>query len=773
MREELVDKYFPIKDRNGNPSYRIHQKEAILSILKQFETKKFVCLDGPVGCGKSVILYTVGMVMGNTTYLTPQKQLQDQITKENWPGVKMVKGRGAYACNAVNDNNIRCNYSGSRYVTCNNSEKKNGSLGKDGGVIGAIKNVISKFGSNEMVLRMRTGFETTDDIESEFLRIKTYISSKLPADGRISTSSFIGCPVDVAECPVKSARILAQMAKVRVLNPDVFYTLNKGQNQYFPSSSLMVIDECHKLENVVGRIFGGYIHIDFLKKYFGIDLSALYKEVNSEGFIKKYKQLMNDVVLPAKCAAITVGQLSVIMKMKHLGGNQKFSILMNSDLASGIASVSKSLGDRRIDFNPIDFLSSVFSGIQFEEYAGLLNGAWNACRKYYTDICGDNKCNTRFYSFGDMPIKRIAWFSEAIDHLESVMDVPDVFMFSKESIDIKEKVVGSDLYRFVKDNVKDTNTVSLKLTPVNVASIMNMFFYSKAEKVILSTGTWVDDKNMMKTFGVNLNSYGVVTIPTTFSAKRRPVYLVNGDMDFARKIESAPYYYYKTPKGEHHFTKQVGDIVSSVRSYLNEQNGSNVNFIIHSFSFDITKRIAESCPYVDDSWLIQIGQKHQPIRNKHTGHVTSFIHKDEILQYMYNHPNSGTTLVSPSVAEGVDFKHDIARAQIILKRPTPNIGDPYVNSQYKGNPTFNIPRDPGYIDRATYTEMMQMYGRIMRAQDDWGITIIYDQAIIKPFSKLLMPRSSMLVKKLGLDYLVSAIKGGIGDGGKPYYDWLF
>jgi Rad3-related DNA helicase len=179
------------------------------------------------------------------------------------------------------------------------------------------------------------------------------------------------------------------------------------------------------------------------------------------------------------------------------------------------------------------------------------------------------------------------------------------------------------------------------------------------------------------------------------------------------------------------------------------------------------------CPQVDDSWFIQIGKNDGAITNDVTRKVTSFIYKDELLQHFFRNPNSGLTLVSSSVNEGVDYKHDIARAQIILKRPTPSLGDPYVMSNYKGNPTFNIPRDPNFLDRSTYTDIMQMYGRIMRAEDDWGATIIYDQALAKAFTTLLSKRGSYRIRELGLDYLVSAIKGGIGDDGFPVFDWPF
>jgi Rad3-related DNA helicase len=328
-------------------------------------------------------------------------------------------------------------------------------------------------------------------------------------------------------------------------------------------------------------------------------------------------------------------------------------------------------------------------------------------------------------------MKNHSWYAESIEHLEDVvglMAIPDSFMFSKCECNMWSAFEDGEVLRFVREQMPDyhkADLMSIKLTPINVSGIMNAFFYSKATHVILSTGTWVDKKGMMKTFGIDENSVEFISIPTTFKCSRRPVYILRGSkyMDFSRKTENGEGYEYKTHNGTLSFTDQLGDIVEKVRLYYKAITPKhlNINIIVHSFSFDIARRIAEYCPYVDGSWLIQIGKNDRQIRNKRTGHITNFIYKDELLQHLFRHPNEGITMVSASLNEGVDLKYDIARAQIILKRPIPSLGDPYVMSKYRGNPAFNIPKDPNYLDRAVYTDMMQMYGRVMRSEDDWGV----------------------------------------------------
>ena len=799
MIEDLVDKRFPMRDENDNPTYRPHQKETIIKIVKAFQAgKKFVCLDGPVGCGKSVILYTASMVMaeigepGSATYLTHQKQLQDQIIKEGWPEVRMVKGRGAYACNGatLTDSRIRCNYSGDKHETCHNTDKmREFSLSMDAKLLNAIDRVRSMYSDDERTFRMRTGFDPGESLSKEFMFIKQAMMARQPADSepmQISVYGCIGCSVDMQECPVKSTRLLAQIHKVRILNPDVFYMLNRGAVQFFPHSKLMIFDECHKIEDIVNRIFGGGIHVDFLKKYFGIDLSELYDCENAEDFVNKYMHLMRTVVFPAKNAAIIVNHLAPVMHMKKVGGGQKFPTLTKDDMVTSFAIASKMM-DEECGFNMIDFLESVFSDKSDAVNPGLKR-FWMVVREKYKEMCSEDNCVMTFTGFNKMccsldPVKsmhRIAWFTEAIDHMEdivSLMAIKDSFMFSSEKVDIRKEYSDSEMSRFVKENIKDWRDammLSIKLTPINISGMMNAFFYKKAEHVILSTGTWIGKESAMKTFGVDMNNYEFIRIPTTFDVGRRPVYVMRGNaMDFSEKIDSDPWYLYKTEAGSNQFTRQLSDTVDSVRTFFKNRNGLNINVIVHSFSFEVAKRIARYAPDVDNSWMIQIAKNDKPIRNEKTGHVTSFIYKDELLQYIMTHPNSGLTYVSASVNEGVDFKYDIARAQIILKRPTPNIKAPYVNAQYKGNPAFNVPKDPMYLDRATYTDIVQMYGRVMRAQDDWGVTIIFDQAIAKSFNTLLSRRGAWRIGELGLDYFISAIKGGVDHNGFPYFDWPF
>jgi len=90
--DHLISKYFPY------PSFRKYQKETIDFILQLFDDgEKVVAVEAPVGSGKSVIGYTVGMAVGKSYFLTTQKILQSQFINE-FPSTALIWSSDNYYC---------------------------------------------------------------------------------------------------------------------------------------------------------------------------------------------------------------------------------------------------------------------------------------------------------------------------------------------------------------------------------------------------------------------------------------------------------------------------------------------------------------------------------------------------------------------------------------------------------------------------------------------------------------------------------------------------
>ena len=100
-----------------------------------------------------------------------------------------------------------------------------------------------------------------------------------------------------------------------------------------------------------------------------------------------------------------------------------------------------------------------------------------------------------------------------------------------------------------------------------------------------------------------------------------------------------------------------------------------------------------------------------------------------------------TVLVSPSMMSGVDLKDDLARFQILLKVPYPNVASNKIKGRQKTNKDWYAWK--------TVVDTLQMYGRSTRTETDFSDTFILDSN----FSDLLKYNSHMIPK-----YFTDAIK---------------
>lgn len=86
--------------------------------------------------------------------------------------------------------------------------------------------------------------------------------------------------------------------------------------------------------------------------------------------------------------------------------------------------------------------------------------------------------------------------------------------------------------------------------------------------------------------------------------------------------------------------------------------------------------------------------------------------------YRFKQSTQPLILISPVMSTGYDFPYDQARWQIIAKVPFPVSTDKIMKARSE--------RDKEYRDYITMIALVQTAGRICRAEDDWGETIIID-----------------------------------------------
>ena len=97
--------------------------------------------------------------------------------------------------------------------------------------------------------------------------------------------------------------------------------------------------------------------------------------------------------------------------------------------------------------------------------------------------------------------------------------------------------------------------------------------------------------------------------------------------------------------------------------------------------------------------------------------------RNEILNE-FNESDENIVLIGASIKDGVDFKGDLCRFQIVFKVPYPQL-----NEQVK----YRKDLDPKWYYYQAVMSLMQAYGRGIRDKDDWCVMYIIDSDFIKLF----------------------------------------
>lgn len=105
----------------------------------------------------------------------------------------------------------------------------------------------------------------------------------------------------------------------------------------------------------------------------------------------------------------------------------------------------------------------------------------------------------------------------------------------------------------------------------------------------------------------------------------------------------------------------------------------------------------------DDSRIIWHG------RNNKTKKLEEFRNSD---------PSTGAVLVASGMYEGIDLPYDFARWQVITVVPYPPLGEEWIKERAES--------DPEWYAWETIKSLVQASGRIVRAEDDFGVTYIAD-----------------------------------------------
>lgn len=242
-------------------------------------------------------------------------------------------------------------------------------------------------------------------------------------------------------------------------------------------------------------------------------------------------------------------------------------------------------------------------------------------------------------------------------------------------------------------------STAFEFIPHSVGAAPSRLIFEFGEHVLLMSGT-IYDKNMYcKSIGINPDDAYFISVPSSFPLKGRPIYLkpeYQVDTSFANWDDN--------------FQEMVGKI-NKILKIFHDAKG-----LIHVPSYQAAEDIA--------SWL--------PANRVIWHDKTNFQQKLEEF-YSSKEPK---VFLSPVCQQGVDFKYDRARFQIVIRVPYLNTSDEFVN--YKVKNGFNW-----YNYQALLT-FGQQVGRVNRAEDDFGATFLMDSR----FNKFIANNASKLPKWL-------------------------
>ena len=253
-----------------------------------------------------------------------------------------------------------------------------------------------------------------------------------------------------------------------------------------------------------------------------------------------------------------------------------------------------------------------------------------------------------------------------------------------------------------KNKDKMYSGIELMTQHVWVYEYINDFIWKNYDHIIFMSASILDKEMFCFINGLDLDETSYYEIPTPFLKKNRKIfYLKIGKMNYGSKEET--------------FLKQVPWIEKILNKYKNDKG------IIHTTNYEINEWVKENV--TNERLLFHDTDDRHDILDKHLS------------------SKEPTVLVSPSMMSGIDLKDELARFQILLKVPYPNISSNKIKARQKTNPKWYVWK--------TVVDVLQAYVRGVRSETDFCDMFILDSN----FSDLLKYNSHLIP-----DYMQKAIK---------------
>ncbi len=223
---------------------------------------------------------------------------------------------------------------------------------------------------------------------------------------------------------------------------------------------------------------------------------------------------------------------------------------------------------------------------------------------------------------------------------------------------------------------------SITFRPIFVSSWTEKFF-TMADQFLLQSATIIDAETMAKSLGLNEGECVFLRAGSDFLPEKRPIYYNPvGSMAHKDIGKTLP---------------KLAEEISRLLERYPDKKG-----VIHTHTYSIQDYILKS---VKSPRFVANFQEDSRGKGRI---IAGFIKSHE-----------PAVLVTPSAYEGMDFKDDICRWQVICKMPYPSLANKQVEKR--------MGLDRGWYLWKTVLRLVQTYGRGIRSREDWCDTYILDE----------------------------------------------
>lgn len=237
---------------------------------------------------------------------------------------------------------------------------------------------------------------------------------------------------------------------------------------------------------------------------------------------------------------------------------------------------------------------------------------------------------------------------------------------------------------------KSKEYLDLKFIPHSLGGEPTRYLFDFGAKVLLMSGTIYSKEQFCATLGLSLDDVHFIRIGSSFPVENRPIYA---------KAK------YQTGTSHALWGENLPTIVKKIQDIMGIFK--DVKGLIHAPSYAAAEQLVRELksPRV---------LTHRP---------EDFLRR---LEEFFAAPGNGVFL-SPICQQGVDFKGDRARFQIILRVPYPSTSSEFVQSKVK--------EDFAWYNYQALVVFGQQLGRVNRSESDYGATFLMDERFAKFIGK--------------------------------------